>query len=324
MPVPFAVMSYYEGDEGATCVRIELSTNLLRVCSVVLIAIGLLAACSTPPDSRDGLTQRDGLSQQIEQVESRASPVSGSPRLLLGAFALDDRSQAFQHDALLAQDIAAKIDPNTLSFELDNSSPRQTNGASQATRENIERVVAAIAALARPQDKVLLVFSSHGKPGSLAIHAGGENIGTVSPADLARWLAPLRDRPTMLIISACYSGSFIDALAAPNRIILTAAARNRMSFGCSSRSDNTYFIKELLAQSPLQTLSIRELMRRASEGVIKRELQMRLRIPSEPQYFFGSGVEDWSNQALQDWVKIPVLTDTQTACRPICETANWR
>jgi hypothetical protein len=48
-------------------------------------------------------------------------------------------------------------------------------------------------------------------------------------AQLVRNWCP--DRPTVLVVSACYSGIFVDGLAAPNRMILTAAR------GTGPRSD---------------------------------------------------------------------------------------
>ena len=48
-------------------------------------------------------------------------------------------------------------------------------------------------------------------------------------------------RPTVVVISACYSGIFVDGLAAPNRMIMTAARRDRSSFGCSEDATYPYF-----------------------------------------------------------------------------------
>jgi hypothetical protein len=61
------------------------------------------------------------------------------------------------------------------------------------------------------------------------------------------YLADVVDRscdkyPTVILVSACYSGVFlIDALKGPNRIIMTAARDDRPSFGCSSESYYTYW-----------------------------------------------------------------------------------
>ncbi|MDQ4135815.1 MAG: C13 family peptidase, partial [Pseudomonadota bacterium] len=45
----------------------------------------------------------------------------------------------------------------------------------------------------------------------------------------------------ILIVSACYSGVFADALADPRTLVITAAAADRPSFGCRDGATWTYF-----------------------------------------------------------------------------------
>ena len=49
------------------------------------------------------------------------------------------------------------------------------------------------------------------------------------------------NRPTVALISACYSGIFIGPLAQPNRVVLTAASATNTSFGCSPEATYTYW-----------------------------------------------------------------------------------
>ena len=61
----------------------------------------------------------------------------------------------------------------------------------------------------------------------------------------------------MALISACYSGVFVDPVGAPNRIILTAAREDRTSFGCSDDADFTHFggafLRDALARRALRS-----------------------------------------------------------------------
>ena len=52
-------------------------------------------------------------------------------------------------------------------------------------------------------------------------------------------------KPTVLIISACYSGSLIPTLSGPNRMIITAARSDRSSFGCQEENEFTFFDKKI-------------------------------------------------------------------------------
>ena len=278
-------------------------SRLHRLCATVC-AVFMLAACATSPYSKDIKARSDSLlAQQIEAAKTDVAQGS-APRLLFAGVAMNDQTTAFRNDVLLAESVARSVDPKAIVFKLVNPVPGQDADVPYATRENIAAVLRNLAALARPQDKVMVLLASHGADGFLSVQAGKQLLGVASVADLGRWLEPLGDRPTLLVISACHSGSFIDPLRRPNRIILAAAAKDRSSFGCQPKSDNTFFIKELLRQPTLLDLSTRETMRQATVGVTLLEVRMKLAPPSSPQYFYGAQVQDWSNQALGQWLEI--------------------
>lgn len=272
-----------------------------------------LWGCATSPYATDNQTKSNALlAQQMAQAKTQLAQ-SPEPRLLFAGMALDDRSTAFRNDVLLAEKVAQTIDPQAVVFKLANPAFGQSADLPYATRENAEAVLQALSSLARPQDKVMLVLSTHGAPNLLSVHAGNEQLGMLQTADLAKWLTPLREHPNLVVISACFSGSFIPPLRNPKGIMLTAAAHNRASFGCDSRSDGTYFIKELLGQPDLTTLNLHEAMKRAIAGVAKRETEMKLSPPSLPQQYYGGEAQAWSRQAIGDWLKPLQAVGTSTA-----------
>lgn len=115
-----------------------------------------------------------------------------------------------------------------------------------------EALTAAISELADQaidgNDLIVAMFTTHGRPEFLAQKpADTEAITGVSAAALSRFLSPLQSDRQIIILQACFSGSLIDDLAGPNRIIMTAAAEDRSSFGCSPDNDNTFYIKALNA-----------------------------------------------------------------------------
>jgi hypothetical protein len=272
-----------------------------------LLASGLLSialwGCAASPYASDNKAKSDALlAQQIAQAKTQLIQ-SPEPRLIFAGLALDDRSTAFRQDVLLAEKAALGVDPQALVLKLANPALGQAADWPYATRENVEAVLQAIGTLARPQDKTMVVLTSHGAPDRLSLHAGNQPLGMLQSADLLKWLMPLRERPNLVVISACYSGSFIAPLQNPKGIVLTAAASDRISFGCQSRSDGTYFIKELFGQPNLATLSLREAMKRASAGVAQREAEMKLSPPSSPQYSFGPEAQAWARTPIGDWLK---------------------
>ena len=92
------------------------------------------------------------------------------------------------------------------------------------------------------------------------------------------------------MISACYAGGFIDALRDPKTIIITAAAKDRTSFGCSNDSDLTYFGEAFYRDALPGAKSLREAFEAAKKAIAARE-QSEHETASNPQAYFGAEIE---------------------------------
>ena len=91
------------------------------------------------------------------------------------------------------------------------------------------------------QDACLFYVSSHGKQGD-GVYMKRVHDGQLTPAQLntaLNWTCGTA--PTVVMVSACYSGQFIQPLRADNRIIMTAASAQRPSFGCSEAQEYTFW-----------------------------------------------------------------------------------
>src|SRR5213078_1034598 len=112
------------------------------------------------------------------------------------------------------------------------------------------------------------------------------------PASLARALsAGCSQVPTVVVLSACYSGAFtVGAMQAANRIILSAARADRPSFGCQADRTYTVFDECLLASLPRARLW-RGVFDITVGCVRQREAAMRV-LPSQPQHFYGERVRE--------------------------------
>jgi hypothetical protein len=91
----------------------------------------------------------------------------------------------------------------------------------RSTRPNVERELRALASRAGEHDRVLIVFFGHGsyQRGETRINLPGPDI---NGAELAALLAPLRTQQVAVVNAASASGGFIQDLAAPNRVVITA------------------------------------------------------------------------------------------------------
>lgn len=128
----------------------------------------------------------------------------------------------------------------------------------------------------------LVYFSSHGAPDGLVV---GNWI--MPPRALAHVVdGACASRPTVVVISACFSGVMLPALKAPNRLILTAARRDRTSFGCGQTDRYPYFDACIL-ESWKSVTNFPDLGRKAQACITARERREHLKPASQPQLWVG-------------------------------------
>lgn len=147
---------------------------------------------------------------------------------------------------------------------------------------------AAIEAVTRrAQGGCLLYFTSHGSPAGMVWGADGMMAPSRLDTLIDGWCGT---RPTVVVVSACFSGVFVPALQAPNRMIMTAARRDRSSFGCSEDATHPYFDGCVLeAMGDARDFLAVSLAARAC--VSRREREENLRPASEPQTFVGAEMQ---------------------------------
>lgn len=134
----------------------------------------------------------------------------------------------------------------------------------------------------------LAFVTSHGTEAGVVLRQAN---GVVRPSALDNALdAGCGSLPTVVIVSACHSGVFLTpAMRQPNRLVLTAAAADRVSFGCGAGDRFTYYDQCLLQQfDGASTWS--QLAQATRTCVQNLEKSMGIRTPSLPQIFVGSAV----------------------------------
>ncbi len=278
-----------------------MNKRLLLTCIVVLSTL-FFTGCASSPYKGDGKVSSDALLTQQFEVADKRRADKPEGRLILAAFAMHSQSKAFRNDVLTAEKNVLSLDPHAILFKLNNPALGQDADWPYATAENIAKVLKKASAKARPEDKVVVLMSTHGNVDVLSVNFGAQYYPHVNAKILNQWLTDLRGKPTVLILSACYSGSFLQALSGPNRVILTAAAKDRTSFGCQFHSTNTYFIDALFNQPSLPDSTVGQLMAQAQVIIDKKERAQKLSPPSLPQISIGSVAKTWANQPLKDWV----------------------
>lgn len=264
------------------------------------LALALAAAgCAAPPAKVANAPAPAPLATPVP-----APPVEPPGRIIFAGFAMHSQSKAFRNDVLLAEKMVSGIDPNALMLKLANPARDQSAEWPQATAENFALVMSKMAEVARPRDRVLLLISTHANPGLLNITVGGKNQPPITPRMLSDALAPLNKVPTLVVLSACYSGAFVEPLKAPNRVVLTATDARLTTFRCQYEGNHTPFAEALFGQPGAASLTVNDWMGEAKKSIAAQE--KRRKVPaSKPQAFIGDEAKGWAGQPMKDWLQAP-------------------
>ncbi|HET9161636.1 MAG TPA: C13 family peptidase [Caulobacteraceae bacterium] len=134
----------------------------------------------------------------------------------------------------------------------------------------------------RARGGCLIYFTSHGSPQGIVV---GD--GLLPPSQLATVIDDAcGKRPTVAVISACFSGIFVPDLEWPNRMVMTAARPDRTSFGCGATDRYTYF-DDCFLQSLKASNNLQDLSAKVPVCVSEREKVEHASPPSEPQVSIG-------------------------------------
>ncbi len=162
---------------------------------------------------------------------------------------------------------------------------RRSDATPAALREAAR---AAGQALDPAEDVVVLVLTSHGAPEGIGLVAGRRAL-LLTPADVRVLLDETRAQHRVVIVSACYSGTFARALADDRTLVITAAAADKPSFGCRDGATWTYFGDAFFNRALRQEARLDAAFETARRLVTQREEREGFD-PSNPQIAGGARV----------------------------------
>lgn len=140
------------------------------------------------------------------------------------------------------------------------------------------------------EDVLVLYLSSHGsEKHELAVDFRPMRFVPINPPALKSALDESGIRWKVIVISACYSGGFIEALKDEHTIVITASGADRQSFGCGAASEATYLAQALFGVALKNTYSFEAAFERA-RGLIEQWEREKGYAPSEPQLYAGAQI----------------------------------
>lgn len=142
----------------------------------------------------------------------------------------------------------------------------------------------------RDNDVLFMYMTSHGLVNQFELENAPLDLAQVDPVWLRKALDHAGIRWRVIVISACYSGSFIPALQSADTLIITAAAADRASFGCNNEADYTYFGRAFFDQAMREQNTLAAAFDQAQQTVATWEEAQGFE-PSEPQWVMGKNIE---------------------------------
>jgi len=166
-----------------------------------------------------------------------------------------------------------------------------------ANRHNLEQALRGLAQrIDREEDIVVVFLTSHGaEDATIAVELTGFGFNDLAADEVRTILDDNAIKWRIIIVSACYSGSFIERLASPTTLVITASSADRSSFGCSHKNEWTYFGEAYFEQALRQTRSFITAFELARETIHQRETAEG-KEASNPQIAIGDEIAAYLEQ----------------------------
>ncbi|MDR2015743.1 MAG: C13 family peptidase [Azoarcus sp.] len=166
-----------------------------------------------------------------------------------------------------------------------------------ATHESLSRALRRIGEQMNGKEDLLFLFlTSHGfADHRFSIKLRPFEFSDLTPQALRKALDEAGIKRRVVVVSACYSGGFVPALADGNTLVITAASDDHNSFGCDDTNDLTDFGRAYFDEALRETRSFTKAFERAKATIAAREAASSSP-PSNPQIAGGEYLHkqlDW-------------------------------
>ncbi len=208
-------------------------------------------------------------------------------------FAGDADEDVFMNEAKSAQSIMDDYF-NTFGRSLVLINNKETvDNVPLANGHNLKNSIKEIAKLMNIDEDILVLFlTSHGTEDHyISANFPPFKLNDINALAINGALNSAGVKWRIIIISACYSGGFIEPLADPYTLLITAASADRNSFGCGHDGKYTYFGDAYLESGLKQTKSFIRAFEVAKKIVLEKENNKGYK-NSEPQIRVGAEIKN--------------------------------
>lgn len=165
-----------------------------------------------------------------------------------------------------------------------------------ASNENLERTLKVMGRKMDEDDVLYLYLTSHGsRDHQLSIDFPPHTVKDFGAFEIRRMLDEAGIKWRVVVVSACFSGGFVEPLKSPYTVIATAADANQASFGCSDDRNFTYFGEAIFERQMARGVGIIPALDGARDIVLSMEKAGGFE-PSNPQLWWGAQALDKVNE----------------------------
>jgi hypothetical protein len=242
--------------------------------------------------------QPQRMAGELDALQPR---VAGQTNVYAIAVAAQGSQQLFSREAQLALQVtAARFGKDFRGGVLLSNGLPDLLSHPLATQDSIAAAARGIGTRMDPAADLLVIYlTSHGSPEAfISTNLPSEaTFPPITSASLAAALSQAGIRRRVVIVSACFAASWIPALASDDTIVITAAAKDRTSFGCDDRRRLTYFGEAFLEGPLARGASLREAFE-AARGTVTQWETLQEMPPSMPQAYVGKNAQTlWTSRA---------------------------
>jgi hypothetical protein len=136
----------------------------------------------------------------------------------------------------------------------------------------------------RDDDILFLFLTSHGSSEhEFVLDFWPLRFKPLTPQVLKRMLDEAGIRWRVIVVSACYSGGYIGPLQDEQTVVISAAAADKSSFGCSDENDWTYFGRAFFQEALRDDGDLEQAFKSARRTIAQREEEEEIDAASDPQ-----------------------------------------
>jgi hypothetical protein len=239
---------------------------------------------------------------RMKTAAPKTPAVTSPPRVFFLGFAGMGEQRVFAEEIkLAAYNIGRRYGSDERSVLLVNDR-RDVDKQPFATESGLRYALKGIAARMNiDRDVLFLALSSHGSEDPvLSVSNSSLPLRDLTGTALASALKDSGIKWKVIVISACHAGAFIPFLRDDYTAVLTAAAADRTSFGCTDDRDLTYFGEAFYRDAIPATKTLRAAFAQTVTNIAVREKDEDMK-PSKPQAFFGQKMD----QKLAEIERVP-------------------